>query len=188
MEARLEQWIEGIHASSKLFQEKFSGLDKEALNWKPNPNDWSIGQNIHHLIQISSSFYPKIDQLLAGQYKKPFLGRIKFIVNFFERIVLKAVEPHNPKKTRTFPVWEPSQSNIDADILDQFLKEQDRVIEMFKKCEGYIGTGIVISSPASANLVYSLESAFDIIVVHQKRHFLQAERVLAARNTLHSHS
>ncbi len=103
-------------------------------------------------------------------------------MKLFERIVLKAVAPHNPKKTRTFPVWEPSQSNIEADILSQFLAEQERIKEMFKKCESFLGKGVVISSPASANLVYSLESAFDIIVIHQKRHFLQAERVLAAKN------
>jgi hypothetical protein len=35
----------------------------------------------------------------------------------------------------------------------------------------------VISSPANRNIVYKLETAFDIIVAHEFRHFEQAKEV-----------
>jgi hypothetical protein len=35
----------------------------------------------------------------------------------------------------------------------------------------------VIASPANPMIVYSLEQALNIIVVHEKRHILQAKKV-----------
>ena len=37
---------------------------------------------------------------------------------------------------------------------------------------------IIISSPANKNIVYKLETAFDIIVTHEKRHYEQSRVVL----------
>jgi len=181
MKDRLAEWVSGVKENSHLFEERFRGLDKDRLNWKPNPQKWSVGQNIDHLIQTSKSFYPNIEKINRGEYKKPFMGRIPFLVNFFERLVLKAIEPDNPRKTKTFPIWEPHQSSIEENILDQFLEEQDSLVSMFESSKDLIGKGIVIYSPASNKLVYSLEAAFDILVKHQRRHLKQAEKVLEAR-------
>lgn len=181
MEDRLAEWVSGVRENSRLFEERFKGLDKDRLNWKPNPDKWSVGQNIDHLIQISRSFYPHIEKVNRGEYKKPFMGRFKFLVNFFERVILNAIEPDNPRKTKTFPVWEPDLSNVEENILDQFLEEQEALVSMFESSKNQLGKGIVIYSPASKKLVYSLEGAFDILVKHQLRHLRQAEKVLDAR-------
>ncbi|MEO0468227.1 MAG: hypothetical protein AAF206_01305 [Bacteroidota bacterium] len=40
-----------------------------------------------------------------------------------------------------------------------------------------VAAGKIIHSPANANIVYKLDRAFDIIVVHEERHFEQAKEV-----------
>lgn len=49
---------------------------------------------------------------------------------------------------------------------------------MIKNSEDLLVNGIVISSPANKNIVYKLETAFNIIVTHEQRHFEQAKEVL----------
>jgi hypothetical protein len=41
-----------------------------------------------------------------------------------------------------------------------------------------VENGTIISSPANKNIEYKLETAFDIIVAHEKRHLEQAREVL----------
>lgn len=40
-----------------------------------------------------------------------------------------------------------------------------------------IQQGAIISSPANRNIVYTLETAFDIIVAHEQRHLEQAREI-----------
>ena len=100
-----EKWTKSIDESTKAFLDAFSGLTAEQLNWKPDPNTWSIGQNIHHLIVINSTYYPTFEALKSGQHKTPFLGKIGFITNFFGNFILKSIQPEYERKTRTLPIW-----------------------------------------------------------------------------------
>jgi hypothetical protein len=45
----------------------------------------------------------------------------------------------------------------------------------------------VISSPANKNIVYKLETAFDIIVSHEQRHLEQAKEILQLMKNNTSH-
>lgn len=172
------QWNTRIDAVTTTFTTTFGNLSDQQLNWKPAPDVWSIAQNIDHLIVINQTYYPVIDQLLKGEYKTPFMGKIGFMVNFFGKFILKSVQPDRKRKMKTFPMWEPATSNIDGDIIQRFANHQEELKQKIKTCESLIEQGAVISSPANKNIVYKLATAFDIIVTHELRHFEQAKLIL----------
>lgn len=181
MKERLHNWLTQVEDNTQECLQLFGHLDKESLNWKPNAKSWSVGQNIDHLIQVNTSFHPNIYALLSDTHKPPFLSRLRFLVKFFNNFILKSVQAENPKKVSTFPVWEPEQSNIEVTVFKDFEDSQAKMKDLMSSCEHLLGKGIVITSPASSMVFYSLETAFDIVVIHQKRHFLQASRVLEAQ-------
>ena len=115
----MENWNEQVERNTQRFIETFSGLSFEQLNWKPNSETWSIAQNIDHLIIINNTYFPVIDALRNGTHKPPFLAKLGFIVSLFGRTVLKAVQPNRKKKMKTFPIWEPTKSEIPIGILDR---------------------------------------------------------------------
>jgi hypothetical protein len=78
---------------------------------------------------------------------------------------------------KTFPIWEPAISLVRSDILDQFEKHQQELKQLIASSEDLLEEGTVISSPANRMIVYKLETAFDIIVAHEKRHLEQAREV-----------
>lgn len=170
-------WIEEIDKLTHLFSDKFSGLNEEELNWKPNPKAWSIAQHIEHLIVINQTYFPVLAELKSGQYKLPFTAKFGFLVRFFGKVVLNAVKPEQKKKTKTFPIWEPSTSNIAGNILDRFMVHQDELKAQIVASEDLLKNGAIISSPANSNIVYRLETAFDIIVTHEGRHLEHAKAV-----------
>lgn len=160
------------------FQKSFGHLNAGQLNWKPNAGTWSIGQIIDHLIVINRTYFPIIDLCKKNEYFLPFLAKIPFVVSFFGKTVLKAVHPDRRKKMKTLPIWEPAGSHIREDILQIFANHQEDLKNMILSCSELIQKGSVISSPANKFIVYKLETAFDIIITHEKRHFEQAKEVL----------
>ena len=174
----MKNWSEEIDKTTHNFIETFSGLNIDQLNWKPNSQTWSIAQNIDHLIVINKTYFPVIESIRKGTYKIPFISKLGFIVSFFEKIVLKSVQPDRNKKIKTFSIWEPSKSEIPNGILDRFKEHQVELKKMIKNSRDLVEKGTIISSPANKNIVYKLEIAFEIIVTHEKRHFEQSKEGL----------
>lgn len=168
-----------INKITEDFSITFGSLNVERLNWKPNAQTWSIAQNINHLIVVGESYYPTFQALKNGTYQTPFIGKIGFMVSFLGNSVLGAVQPDRKKKMKTFPLWEPTTSEIANDILEKFKNYQSLLLTSVNDLSALASQGAVISSPANRYIVYKLETAFEIIITHEQRHFEQAKEVLA---------
>lgn len=177
MHPKIQVWENQLKRITQDFNSECGALQIAELNWKPAPKVWSVGQILHHLITINTTYFPIIDQLHTGKYEKPFMARFPFLVNFFGNFVLKGVEPQQKRKTKTFPIWEPAQSEIPENILQDFEKHQQELIALIRSCDDLLAKNTVISSPANRIIVYRLEKAFDIITTHEERHLLQAKEI-----------
>lgn len=172
-----DRWSTELDAITNSFKSEFSTLTADQLNWKPSAQQWSVAQCIHHLIVVNESYFPILNQVRNKTYYSPRYGKFGFITKFFGKIVLNAVQPDRRKKMKTFPIWEPSISLVRGDILDQFEKHQQELKQLITSSEDLLEKGTVISSPANRMIVYKLETAFDIMVTHEKRHLEQAREV-----------
>ncbi len=176
-----ERWTKQIDEATAAFQKAFGQLSYKALNQKPDSGTWSIAQNIDHLITINESYYPTFEALEKGSYRTPWIGKLGFMATFLGNFVLQSVQPDRKRKMKTFPIWEPAQSSLPADILDRFAEHQEQLKAWIGRLEGPLSAGAVIASPANKNIVYKLETAFDIITAHEWRHLEQARHVAPPR-------
>ena len=174
------RWSDQIDSITQSVQADFGHLTPRQLNWKPASETWSIAQNLEHLMAINKSYEPVLKSVREGTYTLPFLGKLGFMVTLMGNMVLGSVQPDRKRKMKTFPIWEPAQSNSADDILEQFIRHQDDLKNLIQGSNDLLATGTIISSPANANIVYKLETAFDIIVTHEARHLQQAREVLSA--------
>jgi hypothetical protein len=63
--------------------------------------------------------------------------------------------------------------------MDDFVGQQEKLIEGMKSTSHLNLDKIVITSPALSFITYSLMDAYRVIVTHEQRHFQQAQRVAA---------
>ncbi|MBK9255399.1 MAG: DinB family protein [Saprospiraceae bacterium] len=173
-----EKWTSAIEEITKVFESKFLPLSSEILYTKLDTQSWSIAENIEHLILINQSYYPILDQVISGTYQPSFLAKISFIPAFLGKSILRSVQPDRRKKLKTLSIWEPHTTMPDPLLLQKFRSQQNELINKIAACESAIENQVIINSPANRHLVYSLETAFDIIVAHEKRHYEQASEVL----------
>ena len=175
-----ENWFTTINDTTAEIKHAFGTLSEAALNWKPNAETWSIAQNLDHLMTIDTSYYPIIKAVESNSLKLPFQSRIGFIVKGFGKMLLRSVQPDRSHKSKTFPIWEPSTSDIPGSVVLDFEFHQKDLKQLIDRCEPLLENGAIIHSPANKNIVYKLSDAFEIIVTHQQRHLAQAKEVLAA--------
>jgi len=176
-----DRWSTELDMITHSFKTEFASLTGYQLNWKPNSKQWSIAQCINHLIVVNQTYFPIVDQIRDKSYYTPWYGKIRFITKSFGNIVLDAVSPDRRKKMKTFAIWEPAISLVSSDILDQFENHQQELKRLITSSDDLLEKGTVISSPANRMIVYQLETAFDIIVAHEKRHLEQAKEVNQCR-------
>lgn len=179
MQGKTDSWLKETDAITEAFKTSFGHLDGNALNQAP-AGAWSIAQNMDHLITTNESYFDIPGSIRSGQYKLPFLARFGFLTRFFGKLILKAVEPKRQKKMRTFPIWEPKGKVQGTEALDRFYKHQEALKQFILDCRDLLEKETLISSPANDKIVYKLETAIDILLTHEWRHFNQAKEVAAA--------
>ena len=170
-------WQNEVDSITNKYLESFGNLDAGMLNWKPDPETWSIAEIIQHLIQVNESYFPIFKAMETQELKLPFLARFRFMSSFFGNLILKSVDPDNIKKVKTFPLWKPASSNLDKDIFQKFKESQEILKKHIERLDKEIRSGKVIYSPANRNIVYGLDTALEIITQHQKRHYNQARNI-----------
>lgn len=176
------KWLVEIDEISMEVNTQFKILPIKKLFKKPNPDSWSIAENLEHLITINRTYFPIFEKLKDGSFKIAFIGKFSFFPNLIGEMIYKSVSDQGKKKQKTFPLWEPKLSSGDESIFERFYNQQDELKIWIKEMEPFVQKNTVIHSPASKSIVYSLERAFDIIVAHEWRHINQAKKVLADIN------
>jgi hypothetical protein len=173
----LESYIQSFKNMTDQFIATFGHLDEDQLNWRPDSTSWSIAQVIEHIIIINESYYPVFDAIQNGTHRAPGLAKLSFIPNFLGNMIEKSLQPETTRKTKTFPIWEPQQSRI-PEITGRFRQHHDEFISRLRDMQPYFNKGIIVASPANKYVIYSLDQAIAIMLVHEKRHYLQACRIL----------
>ena len=163
---------------TEIVKQKFGNLPATTLNTKPSAKAWSIGQCLDHLIVLNSTYFTVLDQLAAGTYAPSFWAKISPFSGFWGNMLIKSIDPNNLTKVKTQPVWQPTQSDVAADIVSRFAMNQAILLQKIEKLAHLNPDQVVITSPAAGFITYSLGALYKILVLHEKRHTLQAENVL----------
>jgi hypothetical protein len=172
--------LEELGAVTDEARKVFGGLSVEQVNWKPAPEEWSVGQCFEHLIKTNGGFFHTLEQIARGERKSRAWERWSPFSGFFGRVVRRALEPGAKRKFKAPPGIRPSSSGVGADIVERFVEQQGRLKELMRATEGVNLKKTFITSPISGFVTYSLLDGYRIVVAHERRHFEQARRVTQA--------
>ncbi|MCO6511187.1 MAG: DinB family protein [Aridibacter famidurans] len=155
----------------------FGGLTADQLNWKPLPDKWSVAQCIDHLITTNRAYFKRLEEVVGGDLRPNLWSRIPFWSGLVGYLIKRSVDPQNRKKMKTFPVFEPSQSDVPDSIIEDFADCQEKLMSYIRQTDHLDRKKIKIASPVSDKAPLTLASAFEILVIHERRHFDQAVEV-----------
>ncbi len=161
-------------------QKLFGHLSATQLNWKPSADQWSVAQCLEHLIATNRAMFPAFEQTINGTKTASLLERLPFLPAFFGKMMVKYIAPGATQKFKAPPIAAPAASGIDPQIVSRFLTHQEDVVDKVQALAPFNPAQVIMTSPFAGFITYSLLDAARIIVLHERRHFAQAQRVMNA--------
>lgn len=180
LDMSLPELVSEAEAVTRDVQSTFGQLSAEQLNWKPSADSWSVAQCLDHLINSNGQMLSAFDPVISGTKQTTFIERLPFLPGLMGRMMVKVVAPQGKQKFKAPPAAVPTSSKLDSQIVNQFMTLQLEVGKKFKAVENLNPDKIIITSPFAGFIAYSLLDACRVIVAHERRHFEQARRVMAA--------
>lgn len=179
LDMSLPELITEAEAVARDVQSSFGQLNAEQLNWKPNADSWSVAQCLDHLLNANTEMLGVFDPVIKGTKRTSLVERLPVLPGLFGRMMIKAVSPQGKQKLKAPATATPSASKLDSQIVSWFLAKQQEIDQKLKAVEGLNPDKVIVTSPFLSFITYSLLDAARIIVVHERRHFEQAQRVMA---------
>jgi len=176
LKADLPSLIAATNNVATEAKNSFGSLTPAQLNWKPSAERWSVAQCFDHLLTSNRGYFPIIDSVLAGQ-KRTFWQSVPVYPGMMGRLLIKSLDPVKGRNLKAPKNFQPSQSDITDSIINDFAAHQATIVEKMKATEHLDLERIIISSPVTSVVTYSLMDAYRVMVVHEHRHFQQAKRV-----------
>jgi len=170
--------LDEVEAVAKDTEAIFGRLNAEQINWKPNADAWSIGQCFDHLLTTNREYFSQMDRVIKKEKSTTMWQRAPFLPGFFGKIVIGVVDPASVKKIKAPKIFHPASSEIDPLIIPKFIAHQREMIGKMKATMGMNLEKIIIYSPVTKVVIYSLLDAYRIIAAHERRHFNQAQRLM----------
>lgn len=149
-----------------------AGLAEAQLWQSPPDGGWSVGDCLVHLYLVGEPYLPKLRTAVADARTKGRTGQGPFTFGFLGKRFVRS-QTVDGRKVGTSKIFEPKP---DPDVLARFMRLQDALLTISKEAAGLDLARATFTTP-NLPLRLSLFEAFNLLVVHQERHFAQAARV-----------
>jgi hypothetical protein len=164
-----------LTGDDQVAQALVAGLNTEQLNWQPMSGSWSVGQCLEHLCIMNEAYMPAISAALEAKPDSPveqitpgwFGGW--FLRNF--------VEPSPNGRRTSAPSKIRPGAKVDLSVIDRFLADNKSCRELIVRARAKDVNRIRFWNPFVPGLRFTVGTGLEIIVSHEQRHLLQAERV-----------
>jgi hypothetical protein len=158
------------------YAEKLWEQPDEKLNSRVSNDSWSVLECLEHLNRYADFYIPEISKRISSSetsstsvFKPGILG------NYFAQSMLPKEKLN---KMKTFKNMNPINSQLDKNVVKEFIKQQNQLIELLQKAN-HINLNKVKTSISISKLInLRLGDTFRFVIYHNKRHLQQAERVL----------
>ena len=160
---------------------KFKGLPEAELNFRTEPQRWSILECIEHLNRYGEFYLPAIERSMLTHsaphavpvYKSGLLG------NYFANLM--KVKDGKISKMKTPADKNPLGSRLSVTTIDRFLKQQEMLKSLLNQARTSDLTGTKVPISLTKLVKLRLGDTLRFFVYHIERHILQAEKVMSSR-------
>ena len=143
------------------------------LNWKQNSESWSILECLEHLNLYGHFYITEIEKAILNsknkseeQFKSGILG------NYFAKSMLPKQKLN---KMKTFKDKNPINSKLDRKVIDEFINQQIKIIDLLNKSKGVSLNKNKVKITLTKWIKLKLGDTFRFVINHNVRHIKQIE-------------
>ena len=177
----LQNSAERLAQQTRQVKEWNDHYDGELLRQRPTPKSWCVLECLEHLNLVNTHYVREIEQALQGAKGEPQNSfRPGFLGDKMVRAMSLNEEGEIAFRTKTFPSSTPhNTARLNADtVINQFNDLQKRMLECVSRSGSVDLNRAKVTSLVGPIFRLKLGDAIRLIVGHNDRHLLQAQRAL----------
>lgn len=161
--------------------EKFKQINIEILNSRIEEGSWSILECIEHLNLYGDFYIPEITNRINSSKTSPSKNFNSGVLgNYFAKSMLPKKKLN---KMKTFKVMNPMGSKLEKNTIDRFLFQQSQILDLLDKSNTVNLNKTKTSISISKWIKLKLGDTFRVVIYHNDRHILQANKILDQKNS-----
>jgi len=161
-------------------REAFGQLDRQQLNWRPEPARWSVAQCLEHLLTGNGLMWHSMEDALRNPPRSVW-QRLPLVPSFFGWVMIRSQAPTTRQRFTAPARARPSTSEIPGDIVQRFVDQHRAAVEWTRALDDAHASRAIMVSPFVRVVVYSVLDGLRLVVAHDHRHLAQARRVIASQ-------
>ena len=155
------------------FVELLKQKNDTELNWKENLESWSMLECLQHLNLYGYFYIPEIEKvMLKSKYKSEAEFKSGILGNYFAEIMLPKQKLN---KMKTFKDKNPLNSILDRKVIDEFINQQIKIIDLLNKSKTTSLSKNKIKLTLTKYIKLKLGDTFRFVINHNIRHIKQIE-------------
>lgn len=157
------------------------GLDERAINWQPdNGRRWSIAQCLDHLARTTELYGQALEAAIAVAPPMPPGPPAR--PNLLGRYLIWVIEPPNVVKVPAKPALMPPSQHVPDVVLRQYDQSLESLVALTDRALRVDAGRARYANPLAGNVrTFNVATGIMVMLAHNRRHLLQAERVRDAR-------
>lgn len=158
--------------------EKLKSYDLNKLTWKEDGISWSILECLEHLNLYGDFYLPQIESKIENSTTKTDIEFYSGILgNYFAKSMLPKEKLN---KMKTFKDKNPLNANLDKTVIDKFINQQIKLLELLNKSRNVSLNKVKIQTSISSLIKLKLGDTFQFFINHIIRHLNQIDRIQTA--------
>ncbi len=158
----------------------FEPLDARQVNWKPDAARWSVGQCFEHLVTANQMMFGAAATALDPARPRTIWQRLPILPGLFGPMLVRSQAPGGTRRFSAPPAAQPSESDVAVDIVERFVDQQRRAVDVVTRVDERRAAVTVMVSPFVRVITYSVLDGWRLVVAHDRRHIDQARRVMGS--------
>ncbi|MBP9794205.1 MAG: DinB family protein [Flavobacterium sp.] len=179
MKTHSENVIENLIITTRQnlnFTEFLKQKNDTELNWKENPESWSVLECLEHLNRYGHFYIPAIEKtILNSKYNSEVEFKSGILGNFFAESMLPKKKLN---KMKTFKDKNPLNSNLDRKVIDEFIHQQIQTIALLNKAKTVSLSKNKVEITLTKWMKLKLGDTFRFVINHNCRHIQQIQNNL----------
>ncbi|HEY6144619.1 MAG TPA: DinB family protein [Flavobacterium sp.] len=158
------------------FAETLKTKSSSHLNWKENPENWSILECLEHLNLYGDFYLPEIKKAISNaKSKSEPIFKSGFIGNYFAESMLPKAKLN---KMKTFKDKNPLNSQLDSKTIDRFINQQVKLLDLLDKSRSISLNKEKTPITITKLIKLKIGDTFRFVINHNIRHIKQIENII----------
>ena len=171
----LEQLAQSVRSLQQTVATDLAPLDLPSLNFKTNPDSWSILECLEHLNRYSRYYNPALAKAIENNSDGTYVQGISY--SWFGKKSLEMVRPQNTKKHKTVKHMNPINSSLGRATVEEFEQHQAELLRLLQAAKKANLHKKAVPVEFFKLLKLRIGEALEFVVLHEERHIQQALRV-----------